>query len=327
AMVDVAAFRGGLANALAAMGLMQALKQAAMPADSPLRQLRPDLSPKDTDSVVLHVASRLAAGAAHGSSRSTVFRELLALDDSALQEAFRCTSVGADTAKVVELCQSVRALPVLDVHVAPGSVELPSSSSSSPSSFKKIDSLENLKPATQHSILVTLKHAPPPAAAGSAIKPHGFIKEPGQAFTPRFGKTQYEGWWVVLADADADELLALKRVSMQGCGSEERASGVWANSGEQPSAGKRSYSKRLALNSSRGSTQSNSSQSVARTARLFFITPENPGTYVLRLMVKSDAYLGLDQEHQITITVAEPKMTLTDPSSSYISKEAMKEYQ
>ncbi|KAJ2656903.1 activating signal cointegrator 1 complex subunit 3 [Coemansia sp. RSA 1200] len=325
AMVDVAAFRGGLANALAAMDLMQAVKQAAMPADSPLRQLRPDLSPHDIDSVVLHVASRLKGRAARD-SRTTVFRGMLALDDRALQEAFRCTSAGADAAKVAELCQSVRALPVLDVHVAPGSVELPSSSS-----CKKIDSLENLKPATQHSILVTLKHAPPAAAAAAnnAIKQHGFIREPGQAFTPRFGKTQYEGWWVVLADAAGDELLALKRVSMQGSGPEERSSGVWANSGEQPSAGKNSSSKRLAPKPPRGSTQSNSnsSQNVARTARLFFITPEKPGTYVLHLVVKSDAYLGLDQEHQITITVAEPQMTLNDPSSSYISKEAMREYQ
>ncbi|KAJ1800554.1 activating signal cointegrator 1 complex subunit 3 [Coemansia sp. RSA 2399] len=302
AMVDVAAYKGDLANSLAVMELMQAIKQAAMPRkDSPLRQLRPDLSLQDIDT--------LCAKSLGPANVLRSVRDMLVLDDRKLRDAFR--TLHADESRKDEWCQSVRALPVLDVKIEPGSVvsaDATSSSSSStgkPASSKKIDSLTGLKPSTQYSIIVTLKHAP----VQTSIKPHRFVKEPGQAFTPRFGKTQYEGWWVVLAEGE-NELLALKRVSMQG---KSESSGVWANSGEQPADGKNSSS-------------SGAQQHASRTARLFFITPEEPGAYALRLAVMSDAYLGLDQEFDVNISVGENQMTLKD-TSSYISKEMMKAYQ
>ncbi|KAI8322612.1 Sec63-domain-containing protein, partial [Martensiomyces pterosporus] len=46
AMVDVAAYKGDVVNSLAIMELMQAIKQAALPTDSPLKQLVPEISPE-----------------------------------------------------------------------------------------------------------------------------------------------------------------------------------------------------------------------------------------------------------------------------------------
>ncbi|KAJ1667675.1 activating signal cointegrator 1 complex subunit 3 [Coemansia sp. RSA 1813] len=319
AMVDVAAYKGDLVNSLAIMELMQGIKQAAMPKESPLRQLRPDLSQQDIDNL-------------HASSQGSVLRSvgnILVLDDKKLRDAFR--TLHADESRTDEWCQSVRALPALDVKIEPGSAVLPLAGSDSESkgtsirkaaTSKKIDSLNGLKPATQYSIVVTLKHTP----VQTSVKQHRFIKEPGQAFTPRFGKTQYEGWWVVLAEGKND-LLALKRVSMQG---KSESSGVWANSGEQPAEknGRSSHgsAKNTTASDAGRSVAGSSTQHTSRTARLLFITPEEPGAYVLRLVVMSDAYLGLDQTFDVNIRVGENQMTLTD-TSSYISKEQMKEYQ
>ncbi|KAJ2552560.1 activating signal cointegrator 1 complex subunit 3 [Coemansia sp. RSA 1933] len=250
AMVDVAAYCADQLNALAAMRLLQAIKQAVMPEASPLCQLHPDVS-------------RLHIDALAAKNRS--LRSLLALDDRSLRAAF--DALDANASQTAEWCQSVRALPSLDVTV--GS-----------SSSQKTGSLSGLKPATQYAIAVTLA----PTATRSSIAPHPFIKEPGQAFTPRFGKTQYEGWWVVLADPTDDApLLALKRLSMQGI-------------------------------------------SQSRSVRLSFITPDKLGSYVLRLLVVSDAYLGLDWELDVNISVGEGQMTVSD-TSAYISKEQMKLYQ
>ncbi|KAJ2884804.1 activating signal cointegrator 1 complex subunit 3, partial [Coemansia aciculifera] len=152
---------------------------------------------------------------------------------------------------------------------------------------KKITSLNGLAPLTQYSVVVNFARTP----AKTAVKLPRFIQEPGQAYTPRFGKVQYEGWWAVLAQGD--ELVAIKRVSMQG--SEE-------------------------------SVGHESARSVTRSVKLMFITPEQLGPYTLKLYVVSDAYLGLDQQIDIDITVGEAQMTLAS-DSAFISKEQMKEYQ
>ncbi|KAI9505837.1 Sec63 Brl domain-containing protein [Coemansia spiralis] len=293
AMVDVAAYKGDLASSLATMELMQAIKQAAMPEDSPLLQLSPDISQENI--------ARLCS-ASQGSR-------------------LRC--LGSERAEA--WCQSVRALPALDISIAPGTVASTAAASVNDAgkkgvSSKKINSLNGLLPATQYSIVVTLKHAP----VQTSIKQHRFIKEPGQAFTPKFGKTQYEGWWIVLAEEGDGELLALKRVSMQ---SKPESSGVWANSGEQPVKQSRSRATEQGSNGFSSDTGSAIQQQQApKTARLFFITPETPGAYKLKLSVVSDAYLGLDQEFDVDLTVGDNQMTLHD-TSSFISKEKMKEYQ
>ncbi|KAJ1733569.1 activating signal cointegrator 1 complex subunit 3 [Coemansia biformis] len=247
AMVDVAAYLGDTQVALAAMELMQAIKQATMPADSPLLQL-PGLSANHAAAVASQAPGLRCLG------------DLLVLPDSQLRAAFSATGAAG---AVDAWCEGIRALPLADVSV--GSTASPAGA--------ELAALDHLQPQTQYSLMVTLSYAP----KDTAFKLPALIKEPGQAYTPRFGKAQYEGWWLVLAQGE--ELLAVKRVSMQG----------------------------------RGGPRSTSQPAVSR-ARLAFITPESPGAHTMRLLVVSDAYLGLDQEVDVNITVGvgEPTAVASD---------------
>ncbi|KAJ2339614.1 activating signal cointegrator 1 complex subunit 3 [Coemansia sp. RSA 2673] len=277
AMVDVAAYKGDVIASMAAMELMQAIKQATMPTQSPLLQLMPDMSKSQIGELL----------SAQRMPNLRCLGDLIILSDSQLRAAFG--SLGRDSATVEKWCQAVRALPPLDMTVAPGSMfalEDAVGGSQKRNKPKKITSLHGLSPLTQYSVIVNFARTP----VETSMKLPRFIQEPGQAYTPRFGKVQYEGWWAVLAQAD--ELVAIKRVSMQG--SEE-------------SAGQES-----AL--------------VTRSVKLMFITPEHLGPYTLKLYVVSDAYLGLDQQIDIDITVGETQMAVAN-DSAYISKEQMKEYQ
>ncbi|KAJ2336681.1 activating signal cointegrator 1 complex subunit 3 [Coemansia sp. RSA 2681] len=275
-MVDVAAYKGELAASLAAMELMQAIKQATMPTQSPLLQLMPDMSKSQID--------RLLA-ASPTASNLRCLGDLLVMSDSQLRAAFGPLS--SDSATVEKWCQAVRALPPLDISVTPGSefaaldVGTVSETQKRSSKPKRITSLNGLSPLTQYSVVVDLVRTP----VKTAVKLPRLIQEPGQAYTPRFGKPQYEGWWAVLAQDE--ELVAIRRVSMQGTPEE---------------SGK------------------------PRSVKLMFITPEQLGPYTLKLYVVSDAYLGLDQQVDIDITVGEAQMALVS-DSAYISKEQMKEYQ
>ncbi|KAJ2158555.1 activating signal cointegrator 1 complex subunit 3 [Coemansia sp. RSA 552] len=287
AMVDVAAYMGDLESSLATMELMQSVKQATMPTESPLLQLTPALTAADARKISSHKLRCLG--------------DMLVLNDGALHAAFK--PLHAEKADVDKWCEGIRALPPLDVTFEPG----PASKSAAKDSgvSESTGSFSGLKPSTQYTIAVTLKRTP----KKTAIRKHPLIKEPGQAYTPRFGKAQYEGWWVVLAQSNDNELLAIKRVSMQG---KSESTGVWANSGE-------SHRTR---NGKKPSDQSVES----RTVRLSFITPDTPAAYTLKLAVVSDVYLGLDQEYDIDMSVGQGQMTLPD-DPSYISKEQMKEYQ
>ncbi|KAJ2047917.1 putative steryl acetyl hydrolase mug81 [Coemansia sp. RSA 922] len=277
AMVDVAAYKGDVIASMAAMELMQAIKQATLPTQSPLLQLMPDMSKSQIGELL----------SAQRMPNLRCLGDLIILSDSQLRAAFG--SLSRDSATVEKWCQAVRALPPLDVTVAPGSMfalEDAVGGSQKRNKPKKITSLHGLAPLTQYSVIVNFARTP----VETSVKLPRFIQEPGQAYTPRFGKVQYEGWWAVLAQGD--ELVAIKRVSMQG--SEE-------------SAGQES-----AL--------------VTRSAKLMFITPEHLGPHTLKLYVVSDAYLGLDQQIDIDITVGETQMAVAN-DLAYISKEQMKEYQ
>ncbi|KAJ2403754.1 activating signal cointegrator 1 complex subunit 3 [Coemansia sp. RSA 2526] len=282
AMVDVAAYKGRLECSLGIMELMQAIKQATMPTDSPLLQLDPDISARDAQLVSTQKGRKLRC-----------LGDLLVLSDSQLKSVFG--PLHADPSTVERWCEGTRALPLLDVSVTPGFTM--DGGSSKP---QKPTSLNGLEPLTQYSITITLSHAP----YKTLFKAPRMIKEVGQAYTPRFGKVQYEGWWAVLAQDT--ELLAVKRISMQG---KSESTGVWANNGEVRVEGSK-----------------NAKKAESRTAKLMFITPETQGAYVLKLLVMSDAYLGLDQEYDVNITVGENQMTLS-ADASVISKEKLAEYQ
>ncbi|KAJ2595779.1 activating signal cointegrator 1 complex subunit 3 [Coemansia sp. RSA 1721] len=310
AMVDVAAYKGYLASAMAAMEVMQAIKQASMPTSSPLMQLSPEMMSADID--------RLFAAKRQGKAKARCLGDLLVMSDTQLRAFFKPPSGSTDTetaGSATSWCEGIRALPLVDVSVEPdamisstdnasaaGSKSKPKPKSGSKGN-NKIDSLEGLLPLTQYSVVVNLKHLP----VQTAFRPPRMIKEPGQAYTPRFGKIQYEGWWLVLAQDE--ELVAIKRVSMQG---KPESSGVWANSGE------------LAVKGAAQRRQGAGNES--RSVKLMFITPETAGAYRLKLYLVSDAYLGLDQEIDVDIVVGAGQMTLA-ADSSFISKERMKEYQ
>ncbi|KAJ1749940.1 activating signal cointegrator 1 complex subunit 3 [Coemansia sp. RSA 1821] len=246
AMTDVAAFLGDLNSSLAIMELMQAVKQATMPTDSPLLQLVPDLTAEDAGRVAGQKGKKIQC-----------LGDMLVLNDKQLRAAFG--PLNADTDAVDRWCEGIRALPLLDVAIEPGHCTQPASGKDKAKHSKL--SFANLQPLTQYSVWITLSYA----AKKTAYKPPKMIKEKGQAFTPRFGKTQYEGWWVVLAQAT--DLLAMRRISMQ------------------------------------SSDAHSDQQEQSRKAKLMFITPEAAGNYTLKLVVMSDAYLGLDQEYEIEITV------------------------
>ncbi|KAJ2019449.1 activating signal cointegrator 1 complex subunit 3 [Coemansia sp. S85] len=276
AMIDVAAYKGDLTASLAAMELMQAIKQATMPTQSPLLQLMPDMSKNQIGKLL----------SAPQMPNLRCLGDLIVLSDSQLRAAFG--SLSNDSGTVDKWCQAVRALPPLDVTVAPGSIIAMSDVDGAQKrggKSKKIDSLNGLSPLTQYSVVVNIVRTP----VKTAVKLPRFLQEPGQAYTPRFGKVQYEGWWAVLAQGD--ELVAIRRVSMQGL---------------EETVGHES--------------------ATARSVKLMFITPELTGPYTLKLYVVSDAYLGLDQQIDIDITVGEAQMAIPG-DSAFISKEQMKEYQ
>ncbi|KAJ2715375.1 putative steryl acetyl hydrolase mug81 [Coemansia spiralis] len=235
AMVDVAAYLGDAPVTLAVMELVQAVKQAMLPTESPLLQLA-DMSAADA------VALAAAAG-----PDMRCLGDLLVLSDDELRAAL----AGAGTARTVDgWCAGIRALPLVDVTVG----------TTASSADGESAALDGLQPLTQYLLAVTVAYAPKKDTRFALP-----ATEPGQAQTPRFGKTQFESWWLMLARGN--ELLALKRVSMQG--------------------------------------RTGPSGAQAR-AQLGFIAPAGPGPHPLRLLVVSDAYLGLDQELDVTVAVAAP---------------------
>ncbi|KAJ2720409.1 activating signal cointegrator 1 complex subunit 3 [Coemansia sp. Benny D115] len=298
AMVDVAAYLGDLGAAVAAMELMQAIKQAMMPTDSPLKQIMSELDPISVSK--LATTSKGGKRAVGSSNDQRLLADLLTMSDKQLFDYFRPLVNGGPN-NVDFCCEEIRAMPSLVVNVEPLSS---ASDSSLASGSKKTPSLQALEPQTQYSLLVTLKHAD----IKTSIKKPRFLREPGQAYTPRFGKIQYEGWWVILAHEN--ELLAIKRVSMQG---KPESSGVWANSGELAVKGKKAIKQ--------GSVDS-------KSARIMFITPETLGNYTLKVLVVSDAYLNLDRHINVPITVGTSVDQMSVPDdSAFISKERMREYQ
>ncbi|KAJ2375238.1 activating signal cointegrator 1 complex subunit 3, partial [Coemansia sp. RSA 2607] len=270
ALVDVAAYQGCVRSTLAAIELMQAVKQACMPDRSPLAQLSPDL---------LRLPSATDAPRCLG--------DLMVLNDTRLRSFFAPLATADSPADAVDSwCRAVRSLPAVDVVVDRQARPVAQSQSSS------TVSLDELRPLTQYSVTVTVRYA----AVRTEFARAKMLKEPGQAYSPRFGKTQYEGWWLMLvhpAAAANDELLAIKRLSMQG--RDQKGSGMRVQT---------------------------------RSTSLMFITPEVAGSYALTLHLASDAYLGLDQELTVNLTVVDDaQMVVPKDPSAFLTKDQIGKYQ
>ncbi|KAJ2807036.1 putative steryl acetyl hydrolase mug81 [Coemansia guatemalensis] len=296
AMADIASIKGDLVCALAVMELMQAIKQAAMPTDSPLLQLDPEPS-----------AEAIRRISSAGTRKLRCLGELLVMSDAKLRSVFAAVD-SSEQQHVEAWCRGIRALPAVDMtfKLGPGSPAASGERGASGDSAKP-PTLDSLIPQTQYSLIITIAYAP----AQTAFATHALIKEPGQAFTPRFGKTQYEGWWVLLAQDE--ELLAVKRVAMQG----------------NTQSGKNTRGSKAPLSANGTSSSDVHATTQSRTTKLLFITPEKPGSYSLRLLLASDAYLGLDQEFEVPITViggANGQMVLPLDKSAF-TKDRVKEYQ
>ncbi|KAJ1675795.1 activating signal cointegrator 1 complex subunit 3 [Spiromyces aspiralis] len=264
AMVDTAAYSGPLLTTLSAMELVQCIKQAVWPGASPLYQLS-GLTTLQISSLVDRDPTILCLG------------DLLALSDSQLFDWFKDGLVQqqASDGKISKLCGMVRALPSIDVEVRLDQQERPQQELGRPAvgaTKYPANSASNalspllLRPQTRYMLTISLRYD----RLGDAHRWQRFpkpemLKEPGQAFTPRFGKVQYEGWWIVLGEEKADLVHGTKRLSRQG------------RPGEP--------------------------QKHTLDCMLQFISPETPGDAELTLFVVSDSYLGLDQQVSIPIRV------------------------
>ncbi|CAG8523268.1 12523_t:CDS:10 [Ambispora gerdemannii] len=100
--------------------------------------------------------------------------------------------------------------------------------------------------------------------------------EGGRIHAPRFPKSQYEAWWIVLGDIAADELIALKRVSTR--------------------------------NESKGNGRRKLEDNI--TTRIKFTAPQTGDRHQYRIFLISDGYLGIDQQYEIELETHRPTNTL-----------------
>ncbi|KAI8147505.1 Sec63 Brl domain-containing protein [Fennellomyces sp. T-0311] len=153
--------------------------------------------------------------------------ELTQFSDKQIKSIFDRVS-GLSEQDVAEIQRVVSRLPVMDMKVT-------------------IDSKKTyLIPETTYKIQIQLQRL-------GKRKVHD-----GRIYAPKFPKPQYESWWLVMGDAETDELLALKRVSMRNGPNETLTNRV--------------------------------------TTHVSFETPVRLGKHRYTVFLVSDGYLGLDQQ-------------------------------
>ncbi|KAG0171135.1 hypothetical protein DFQ28_003899 [Apophysomyces sp. BC1034] len=157
--------------------------------------------------------------------------ELTAFSDSQIRTIFQNIK-SLNVGQLNEICRVISRLPVMDVKT-------------------QIESKKPyLIPETEYKIQVQINRR-------GGKKTHD-----GRIYAPKFPKPQYESWWLILGDPEADELLALKRISMR--------------NGPNETLGDRV------------------------TTNVSFETPARLGKHTYQLYLISDGYLGLDQQIEIT---------------------------
>ena len=202
AMVDVAADGGYLPQVLHLASLAQCAVTACFPTDSPLWQLR-----GASEALLAAAATAFpppaggAAGAAAGGGVGV--RELAARTDD---ELTRALGSAGDREAVAAFIRHLRSLPVMTWRTA--WVAAPGSG------------------VTVHGDTVRVPAAAPPAAGAAAAASGSSVAAsvaltvtlrctnapPKYAITPYFSRKKEFSWWLVAGDADATELLALKRI-------------------------------------------------------------------------------------------------------------------
>ncbi|ORX62001.1 Sec63-domain-containing protein [Hesseltinella vesiculosa] len=218
AMIDLAADAGHLTTCLTIMNSLQCIKQARWMNESTLLNL-PHLQP--------HMLKEMKIQG----KPIQCLAELLQYNERQIQGMLNKSQyLSKDQAQ--EVLRVVKRLPLIDIQT-------------------KIDSKkEFLIPESEYKLQVTLDRL---SLGGSPYQG----RHDGRIYSPFFPKAQYESWWLILANAATDELLALKRVSMRN-----------------------------------GPKESLTNKS---TSTLTFDTPVHLGKHPFTLYLMSDGYQGLDQ--------------------------------
>lgn len=115
------------------------------------------------------------------------------------------------------------------------------------------------------------------ARENQAVQPH---QSELRVWAPRFPKPQTEGFFVIIADQSADDILALKRIGWAGAAQQSAASNKSRNSAGKNSSG------------GSGSSTSANQQPSLTTRAVFQLAPEKAVRKV-EVLVLSDAYIGM----------------------------------
>jgi activating signal cointegrator complex subunit 3 len=199
ALIDVAADGGYLGQTLAAAALVQCIVQGRMPGTHPVAQL-----PHMTDATADALAAAAAARASDGGTDGPSLRSVAALEDDEVRRALQSARLSAP--QIGDVLRVLRSLPVprFVCRLAPGTA-LPA---------RVGDSV-----VIEAQLLPGGRQYPSGGGGGSA---------PRRAYAPRFGRAREYGWWLIAATtptagggANADELLALRRVSGERAGTQE----------------------------------------------------------------------------------------------------------
>ncbi|KAI7860666.1 Sec63 Brl domain-containing protein [Circinella umbellata] len=224
AMIDVAADAGYLTTSLKIMNLLQCIKQARWPEESTLLTL-----PKIKPSMLKDIRFK--------NKTLNCLAQLTQFSEKQIRDIFSRVS-GLSSENVNEIQRVVSRLPIMDVKTTIQS--------------KK----PYLIPETSYKIQIQLQRVGLPGNNGKKKTP----THDGRVYG-KFPKPQYESWWLVMGDADTDDLLALKRISMRNGPNE---------------------------------TLTNKA-----TTHITFDTPVRLGKHRYTLYLISDGYLGLDQQIDI----------------------------
>ncbi|KAI8086190.1 Sec63 Brl domain-containing protein [Halteromyces radiatus] len=227
AMIDVAANEGYLTICLNIMNALQCIKQARWADESTLLNLP-------------HMESYMLRHIRFKGKPIRCLAELTQYTDQQIRTIFQNIK-DLNTNAIDEIVNVVSKLPVMDIQATIQS--------------KK----PYLIPESEYKLQVNLtRNSIRTSGKGQS---GGKIRQDGKIYAPMFPKPQYESWWMILADIERDELLAMKRVSMRNGPNE---------------------------------TLTNKS-----TSTLIFDTPERLGKQRYTLFLISDGYQGLDQQVDI----------------------------
>ncbi|KAJ3189894.1 activating signal cointegrator 1 complex subunit [Gaertneriomyces sp. JEL0708] len=126
--------------------------------------------------------------------------------------------------------------------------------------IEKLPGLWGIEAGKEYDVKITLSRKRPYQATPKAQK--------YRAYTPKFAKPQYEGWWVLVGDEVEDEVVAVKRVAPSALVGNQRRNG-----GDK------------------------------LTCNIKFIAPDESGEVDLTVWVVSDCYRGVDERLRMRLLV------------------------